>query len=398
MSPNRTLYLLTLLYGMLLISLYFFSLQREMSLGQGIFWQLRASYNGLKDLPLVCVLGAMLGACSYLQGVTSLGISGILTFLCLPVLMNSVNPISKVQVLLYGWTSLYGFSDSVSLLLARKIGRRKDPSSLLKYLMISALASSAVLSLAVFVGNFDAIDLAFPGIYFLLSSVIGIPLLSYMKHLRGVGSSLLALSLNVSSFIFALIYRLKPALVPLSLFISPFFLSKLSNGLIPLDVATFEEIPFNPVGVRKKLAKKRLALSVLLTGLTWYLSRLFFLISFIGLLGVVLSELSFFLFVRRIGKEVRRDVSAARALLDSGDVENCILLLFPCFIRFLSRVLGLRPHELRSIGEPQGNGIKRLIWAALNPSEATRLDAERIILVLESTECNGRKFDERILA
>ncbi|RLG46898.1 MAG: hypothetical protein DRN90_05785, partial [Thermoproteota archaeon] len=304
MSPNRTLYLLTLLYGMLLISLYFFSLQREMSLGQGIFWQLRASYNGLKDLPLVCVLGAMLGACSYLQGVTSLGISGILTFLCLPVLMNSVNPISKVQVLLYGWTSLYGFSDSVSLLLARKIGRRKDPSSLLKYLMISALASSAVLSLAVFVGNFDAIDLAFPGIYFLLSSVIGIPLLSYMKHLRGVDSSLLALSLNVSSFIFSLIYRLKPVLVPLSLFVSPFLLSKLSNSLIPLDVATFEEIPFNPVGVRKKLAKKRLALSVLLTGLTWYLSRLFFLISFIGLLGVVLSELSFFLFVRRIGKEV----------------------------------------------------------------------------------------------
>ena len=398
MSPNRKLYLLTLLYGMLLISLYFFSLQREVGLGQGIFWQLKASYNGLKDLPLVCVLGAMLGACSYLQGVTSLGISGILTFLCLPVLMNSVNPISKVQVLLYGWTSLYGFSDSVSLLLARKIGRRKDPSSLLKYLMISALASSAVLSLAVFVGNFEAIDLAFPGIYFLLSSVIGIPLLSYMKHLRGVDSSLLALSLNVSSFIFALIYRLKPALVPLSLFISPFFLSKLSNGLIPLDVATFEEVPFNPVGVRKILAKRRLALSVLLTGLTWYLSRLFFMISFIGLLGVVLSELSFFLFVRRIGKEVNRDVSAAKAFLDSGDVENCILLLFPCFIRFLSRILGLRPHELRSIGEPQGNGIKRLIWAALNPSEATRLDAERIILVLESTEGNGRKFDERILA
>ncbi len=383
---------------MLLVSLYFSLPKREIRLGQGIFWQLKTSYECLKDLPFVFVLGAMLGACSYLQSVTSLGISGILTFICLPSFINSANPISKVQVLLYGWTSFYGFSDSVSLLFARKIRRRKGLSSFLKYLMISALSSSAVLSLAVFLGNLDVIDLSLPGIYFLLPSVIGIPLLSYMEHIRGVDSSLLALSLNVSSFIFALIYRFRPTLAPLSLFVSPFFLSKLSKGLIPLDVAVYEGSQPNAVRVKKKIAKRRLSLSVLLAGLTWCLSRLFFLVSLIGLLGVLLSELSFFLFVRRISKEVHRDVSEARALLDSGDIENCILLLFPCFIRFLSRILGIRPHELRSIGEPKGKGIKRLIWAALNPSEATKLDAERIILLLESMEGNGRRLDERILA
>jgi len=379
----------------LLISLYLFSSKMEVVLGQNLFWQLETSYNGIKDLPFVCILGAILGGCSYLQGVTSIGVSGIL-FLCLPAFMRLEDPISKVQVLLYGWTSLYGFSDSISLLMARKMKRKKNPSSFLKYLMISVLAGSVVLSLSVFLSNFNAISLVLPSAYSLLPSLVGIPLLSYMKCPQKIGFSLFAFSLSLSSLIFALIYRIKPPLSPLGLLINPTLLSNFSNSLTVLSAVVGKEIPPNLIGARRRLAKKRLALSSLLTGLTWYLNRLFFLTSLIGLLGIVLSELSFYQFTRRLRGEISKRILKARALLDSGDIEDCVLTLFPWFIKFLSRCLELKPHELRSIGKSNGEGIERLVWAALNPSRATRLDAEGMILMLESLKNSSLTFGSSI--
>ncbi len=383
MNPNKALYLLTILYGVLLISLYFCALKREVSIGDSLAWQIKVSYDDLGGLFLVCVLGAMLGACSYLQSLTSLGISGVLMFLYLPAFVNLDNSISTIHALLYGWTSLYGFSDSVSLLLARKIGKRKNFPTFLKYLSISALVSSVTFSIAVFLGDFNVVSFSFPNFYFLLSSIIGIPLLSYMSYQGEIRLSHIAFSLNIASTVFALIYRLKTNLSFFALFLSPFLVFKLSSRLtIPSKEVENLDV-FDLIKTSKQLAKKRLILSALFTVLTGCFNTFLFLISSIGFLGIALRDLSFCLLVSKLRREGSKEIRAARHLLNSGDIKNCILALFPWFIRLISKSLEVRPHELRSISDPQGEGIKRLIWAAINPSEATRTDAHRMLLVLE---------------
>ncbi len=390
LSLNRILYLLTLLYGVLLISLYLFSSKGGI-LELNPAFQLKTSYNNFRDLLLVCILGAALGGCSYLQSITSFGISGLLTFLCLPAFIDLKSPISTVQVLLYGWTSLYGFSDSISLLLARYIGKKKNPSSLLKYLIISALVSSIVLSISALLGNFRTLYFSFPKSYLLLPSIVGMPLIGYMKYQGEMRPSFVAFSLSASSLVFALLGKLQPIFVTLGLFIGLIFLIKVSNSLILPDEIIDRENPFDLINSVRRYSRKRLVLSALFTVLTASFSNIFFLISLAGLLAIALKELSFYFFIRSLRRAGVEEVHRAKVLLDSGDIENCILMVLPWFIRLLSKSLEMRPYELRSLCDPQREGVRRLIWAVLNPPEGNRNDAEEILLILESMLCHDEK-------
>ncbi|HIE22820.1 MAG TPA: hypothetical protein EYP68_01150 [Candidatus Korarchaeota archaeon] len=376
---------MTLLYGTILVSLYLFSDEicgREPK--WSLFWQFESSYDGLRDIFRIFILGGYVGAISYLQSFMSFGFSGFLTFLFLPAFINLENPFSGVQAILYWWTSLYGFSDSTSLLLAWRLGKRKKLSSLLKYAAISALGSSLVLSIVLLVGDFNLYGLAFPSCYLLLPSLAGITLIGYMCNGSGTRTSFLSLSLSAASFIFALLNWFRSALTSLALMIIPLFLFKLSELSGIPDEALENESPTNLVKDARKLGKIRLALSAIFTGVTAYLNDLYLLPSFIGFLGVLIKEIHFYLFLRLLRRTGSSEIKEARSLLNSGDVENSVLIIFPWFIRMISKALELKPRDLRSIADPNGKGIRRLLWAAFNPSEADNRDLEEIFLLLES--------------
>ena len=380
MKPNRVLYLLTLIYGVLLAFIYFVYSRKDFQLDLAL--RLTATCNGLRGLVGLGILGAIAGACSYLQSFTSLGISGALTFLFLPAFVDLGSPLSVVQAIIYGWTSLYGFSDSISLLLAIRIGKRKSFLSLLKYVAISSLASSLILIASVLMSDLKTCNIAFPKIYSLLPSVIGIPLLSLLDDRRRATGLTMAFSLNVSSLVFSVLNRLLPILSPLGLFFAPVISLKLLNNL---EAPKYEVEELSPADLLKSKRRKRkgvLVLSTLFSGITAHLDYLFFLISVIGLFGIVVREISLLLFLRGLKREGIYEIEKAETLLESGDVESSILMVFPWFIRLLSQYLDIKPHELRYIGDSEGGGISRLIWAALNPSEAGDFDAREMLAVL----------------
>jgi hypothetical protein len=78
------------------------------------------------------------------------------------------------------------------------------------------------------------------------------------------------------------------------------------------------------------------------------------------------------------------------SFLNSGDVENSVLITFPWFIRLISKTLELKPYELRFIADPDGKRIRRLLWAAFNPSEADSKDVEEMLLLLKALRGNGK--------
>ncbi len=368
-----------------MISLYLFSGEVGVSESKWkLAWYLEISHDGLRDIFSVFILGGFVGAISYLQSFMSVGFSGILTFLFLPDFLDLKNPAPGVLAVLYWWTSLYGFSDSTSLLLAWRLGKKKKPSSLLKYAAISALGSSLVLSMVLLVGGFSIRRFPFPNNYILFPSLAGVTLTGYMFKQDGIRPSFLALSLSASSFVFTLLNWLKPASTPLALMISPLLIFKLSKfSAIPSEM--FEkESPIDLVRDARKLGKTRLVLSAFFTAATAYLNDLFLLPSMIGFLVLLFKEIHFYSFSRLLRRVGTPEIEGAKSLLNSGDVENSVLIAFPWFIRLISKAFELKPQELRSIADPDRRGIRRLLWAAFNPSEADRKDVEEILLLLRA--------------